>query len=79
MSVTKRYLEKMWAEHGHCRSQSQKGPAALFSCMLWVGHDGDHERVHKSWKTGEGYEPTPEEVAALETEESQYMFLDDVD
>jgi hypothetical protein len=47
--------------------------------MLWAGHDGDHKRFGKSWKSGEGYEPTPEEIAAIEAEESDYILLDEDD
>lgn len=79
MSFTKRALEEKWAKYGHCRSQRQKGPAALFSCILWTGHDGEHKRPGASWMAGEGYEPTPEEIAALEAEESDYLALDEED
>lgn len=47
--------------------------------MLWGGHDGDHKRFGKSWKSSEGYEPTPEEIADIEAEESEYMLLDEED
>jgi len=75
MGRSKDILMEKVEQFGSCRSQSQKGHAVLYGCILWNGHEGEHRRFTHSWKQGEGYEPTAEEIAALESGEVQVINL----
>lgn len=71
MSRSRELLQEKIAQFGPCRSQSQEGLAAMYGCILWNGHEGDHKRFGQTWAQGAGYEPTEEEIAALEEGEEQ--------